>query len=70
MMTKKDYELIIDTLNEVNRDVNGGNKYNISERIAQKNLMDTLAHKFAGNLKTFNPNFDSQKFLGEYISNF
>ena len=69
MMTKKDYQLIVDTLNEVNRDY-VGNQYGVSERIAQKNLMDTLAHKFAGNLKTFNPNFDSQKFLGEYISNF
>ena len=70
-MTKKDYQSIIDTLNEMNRNIDANeHAFNNAELLAQKNLMDMLAQLFGANLNMFYENFDNSKFQKAYISNF
>ncbi len=70
-MTRKDYQSIIDTLNEMNRNIEANeHQFNNSELLAQKNLMDMLAQLFGANLNMFYDNFDNSKFQKAYISNF
>ena len=70
-MTKKDYQSIVDTLNEMNRNIDENNfQFSNSELLAQKNLMDMLADLFGANLNMFYENFDNSKFQSAYISNF
>ena len=46
-MTRKDYQSIVDTLNEMNRNIEANeHEFNNAELLAQKNLMDMLAQLF------------------------
>ena len=70
-MTRKDFQSIVDTLNEMNRNIEANeHEFNNSELLAQKNLMDMLAELFGANLNMFYENFDNTKFQSAYISNF
>ena len=53
-MTRKDYQSIVDTLNEMNRNIEANeHEFNNAELLAQKNLMDMLAQLFGANLIAF-----------------
>tara|TARA_Y100000768_G_C23679948_1_gene541792 strand:+ start:392 stop:604 length:213 start_codon:yes stop_codon:yes gene_type:complete len=70
-MTRKDYQSIVDTLNQMNRNIDENNfQFSDSELLAQKNLMDMLADLFGANLNMFYENFDNSKFQSAYLSNF
>ena len=70
-MTRKDFQSIVDTLNEMNRNIEANeHEFNNSELLAQKNLMDMLAELFGANLNMFYENFDNTKFQRAYISNY
>ena len=60
-MTRKDYQSIVDTLNEMNRNIDANqHEFNNSELLALKNLMDMLAELFGANLNMFYENFDNK----------
>ena len=70
-MTKKDYQSIVDTLNQMNMNIQANeNEINYWETQAQKELMDMLAELFGANLNMFYENFDNSKFNKAYKSNF
>ena len=70
-MTKKDYQSIVDTLNQMNMNIQANeNEFNYWETQAQKELMDMLAELFGANLNMFYENFDNSKFNKAYKSNF
>tara|TARA_R100000231_G_scaffold41893_4_gene36598 strand:+ start:2178 stop:2387 length:210 start_codon:yes stop_codon:yes gene_type:complete len=69
-MTKKDYQLLVDTLNEMNRDINHNNMISESEKIIKKNTIDELAILLTNNLIYFYENFNAEIFQKEYISNY
>ena len=53
-MTKKDYQSIVDTLNQMNMNIQANeNEINYWETQAQKELMDMLAELFGANLNMF-----------------
>ena len=59
-MTKKDYQSIVDTLNQMNMNIQANeNEINYWETQAQKELMDMLAELFGANLNMFYENFDN-----------
>jgi len=69
-MTKKDYQLLVDTLNEMNRDINHNNMISENEKIIKKNTIDELAILLTNNLIYFYENFNAEIFQKEYISNY
>ena len=70
-MTKKDYQSIVDTLNQMNMNIQANeNEINYWETQAQKELMDMLAELFGANLNMYYENFDNSKFNKAYKSNF
>tara|TARA_A100001015_G_C14769507_1_gene624644 strand:- start:87 stop:299 length:213 start_codon:yes stop_codon:yes gene_type:complete len=70
-MTKKDYQSIVDTLNQMNMNIEANEHlYNYWETLAQKELMDMLAELFGANLNMFYENFEKSKFNKAYKSNF
>ena len=69
-MTRKDYQLLVDTLNEMNRDINHNNMISESEKIIKKNTIDELAILLTNNLIYFYDNFNAEIFQKEYLSNY
>ena len=70
-MTKKDYQSIVDTLNQMNMNIQANeNEINYWETQAQKELMDMLVNLFGSNFNMLYENFDFSKFNKAYKSNF
>ena len=70
-MTKKDYQSIVDTLNQMNMNIKENNLgFSDKELLAQKNLMDMLVNLFGSNFNMLYENFDFSKFNKAYRSNF
>ena len=70
-MTKKDYQIIVDILNQMNMNIDENNlRFSDSELLAQKNLMDMLVNLFGSNFNMLYENFDFSKFNKAYKSNF
>ncbi len=69
-MTRKDYRLLVDTLNEMNREIQHNNMISENEKIIKKNTIDELAILLTNNLIYFYENFNAEIFQKEYISNY
>ena len=69
-MTRKDYQLLVDTLNEMNRDINHNNMISENEKTIKKNTIDELAILLTNNLIYFYENFNAEIFQKEYLSNY
>ena len=69
-MTRKDYRVLVDTLNEMNREINHNNMISESEKIIKKNTIDELARLLTNNLIYFYDNFNAEIFQKEYLSNY